>query len=60
MKILADLYPKHLDDTYATPTAAKIIRRSRFLQKIAARVIGVGLRPEHIHQRRMRTLVARR
>ncbi|PMC74339.1 FAD-dependent oxidoreductase [Brachybacterium sp. UMB0905] len=47
-KILADLYPKHLDDTYKTPAAAKIVRRSRWLQKTAARVIGIGLRPERV------------
>ena len=48
VKILADLYPKHLDDTYKTPAAAKIVRRSRWLQKTAARVIGTGLRPERV------------
>lgn len=48
VKILADLYPKHLDDTYRTPVAAKIVRQSRWLQKTAARVIGLGLRPEHV------------
>ncbi|GAA2837621.1 FAD-dependent oxidoreductase [Kribbella solani] len=48
VKILADLYPKHLDDTYNTPMAARIVRRSRLLQKILARVIGIGLRPEHV------------
>lgn len=51
VKILADLYPKRLDDTYSTPTAAKIVRGSRFLQKMTARVIGLGLRPEHVEQR---------
>jgi 2-polyprenyl-6-methoxyphenol hydroxylase-like FAD-dependent oxidoreductase len=48
VKVLADLYPKQLDEEYTTPTAAKIIRRSRMLQKTVARVIGLGLRPEHI------------
>jgi 2-polyprenyl-6-methoxyphenol hydroxylase-like FAD-dependent oxidoreductase len=48
VKILADLYPKQLDEEYTTPTAAKIIRHSRMLQKMVARVIGIGLRPEHI------------
>lgn len=46
VKILADLYPKSLDETYKTPKAAKIIRNSPFLQKTVARIIGVGLRPE--------------
>ncbi|WHS28109.1 FAD-dependent monooxygenase [Auritidibacter ignavus] len=48
VKILADLYLKHLDDTYKTPTAAKIVRQSPWLQKTAARVIGLGLRPERV------------
>jgi 2-polyprenyl-6-methoxyphenol hydroxylase-like FAD-dependent oxidoreductase len=48
VRILADLYPKSLDDTYATPIAAQIIRRSGFLQKIVARIIGIGLRPESV------------
>lgn len=51
VKILADLYPKHLNEKYTPPKATKIIRNSPFLQKVVARVIGIGLRPEHIGQR---------
>lgn len=46
VRILADLYPESLDAEYKTPRAAKIIRNSPFLQKTAARIIGIGLRPE--------------
>ena len=48
VRILADLYPKSFEDAYSTPTAAKVIRKSSFLQKTVARVIGLGLRPEHL------------
>lgn len=46
VRVLADLYPKNLDDTYKTPKAARLISRSRFLQRVVAQIIGVGLRPE--------------
>ncbi|MGP5386960.1 FAD-dependent oxidoreductase [Brachybacterium tyrofermentans] len=48
VKILADLYPKRIDEPYKTPKSAQLMGRSRLLQKTAARVIGLGLRPEHI------------
>jgi 2-polyprenyl-6-methoxyphenol hydroxylase-like FAD-dependent oxidoreductase len=48
VRILADLYPKSLDGPYTTPAAANIIRSSPFLQKTVARIIGIGLRPEHL------------
>lgn len=48
VKILADLYPKHINEPYKSPKSAQIMGRSRVLQKMAARIIGLGLRPEHI------------
>ncbi|MFC0674539.1 FAD-dependent oxidoreductase [Brachybacterium hainanense] len=51
VRILADLYPKDVDDPYSTPAAARLIRRSRLLQKTVAKVIGLGLRPEPVGTR---------
>ncbi|WP_193070977.1 FAD-dependent oxidoreductase [Brevibacterium sp. FME37] len=48
VRILADLYPKSIDAEYKTPRAAKVIRKSVFLQKTVARIIGIGLRPESL------------
>lgn len=48
VRILADLYPRSDDDRVGRPRAAQMVQRLPVLQGLVARVIGIGLRPEHV------------
>ena len=48
VRIFANLYPKYLDQPYSPPLVPRIIGRVSPLQKLLARIIGIGLRPERV------------
>lgn len=48
VRILAGLYPSSDQDQGSRPFVARVVQRVPALQGLIARVIGIGLRPEHI------------
>ena len=48
VRLFTNLYPKQLDGQYSPPTTPRVIGRVPPLQKLLARAIGIGLRPESV------------
>lgn len=48
VRILADLYPSSDQDQGGRPRIARMVQRMPILQGLVARVIGIGLQPEHL------------
>lgn len=48
VRILADLYPSGDQEQGHRPQIARLVQRLPTLQGLVARVIGIGLRPEHL------------
>lgn len=48
VRILTDLYPRQGGESADRPVVARLVHRVPLLQGLVARVIGIGLRPEHI------------
>jgi hypothetical protein len=48
LRLLADLYPNAGGPSTDKPLLARLLRRFPGLSHVVARVIGLGIRPEHV------------